>query len=294
MPRNYRRSNFFYYPEHYECNSSTSSSGSTTITDCSSSSSESCHMRLAASHISNTKKCAVLKAISNNSIVNLTQPQIDEIVVYVNNYRSLHQLEPLTWDSTIATYSQNWSNYLLKNNVFQHSGTSIYGENLAYFKGYGTDPVQLIKLAIDMWYDEIKYYDFNNPGFSEKTGHFTALVWKASTTFGMGIAINPDTSMSYITMNLSPPGNVDGQFKENVLPPVSTNTGINKTEVPTPSMTNPINNVPPPPQFDKSILVKAAIVNKLYNIITELNSSKMPNKYIINELNKIIMSISKI
>ena len=27
--------------------------------------------------------------------------------------------------------------------------------------------------AIDMWYNEVKKYDYNNGGFSMSTGHFT-------------------------------------------------------------------------------------------------------------------------
>jgi hypothetical protein len=54
----------------------------------------------------------------------------------------------------------------------------MYGENLAYFKGYDGDPLTFIKWSIDMWYQEVEYYDFNKPGFKDTTGHFTCLVWK--------------------------------------------------------------------------------------------------------------------
>jgi hypothetical protein len=76
----------------------------------------------------------------------------------------------------------------------------------------------LLKKAIDLWYDEITLYDFKNPGFSHATGHFTCLVWKASTHFAMGFSINTATNALDITMNTSPPGNYQGQYQENVLP----------------------------------------------------------------------------
>lgn len=32
-------------------------------------------------------------------------------------------------------------------------------------------------------------YDYNNPGFSSATGHFTQVVWRTSTTVGCGRAL---------------------------------------------------------------------------------------------------------
>ena len=42
--------------------------------------------------------------------------------------------------------------------------------------------------ATDLWYNEINSYDFGSPGYSESTGHFTQVVWKASTKLGIGKA----------------------------------------------------------------------------------------------------------
>jgi len=197
--------------------------------------------------IKNKKKAAVLKATLTQPAI--TEDEIKEITDYINNYRQINQAPPITWDTTIAQFSQSWANYLLKNNLFQHSGTTLYGENLAYFKGYGTDLITLLKQAVDMWYNEIKLYDFNNPVFSEATGHFTALVWKSTTNFGIGFAINPDTTAVDITMNFSPPGNVEGEYTLNVLPAISSVVVPPTTPTPnvvTPS-TVPIVNVPVPP-----------------------------------------------
>jgi Cysteine-rich secretory protein family len=148
----------------------------------------------------------------------LTSDQITEITHYVNAYRAKNQAPPLIWDTTIAQFSQQWSYYLVSNNEFKHSGNNLYGENLAYFQGYGSDLIRLIKKSIDLWYEEIALYDFKNPGFSHATGHFTCLVWKSSTHFGMGFSINTATNAVDITMNTSPPGNYSGKYEENVLP----------------------------------------------------------------------------
>lgn len=164
----------------------------------------------------------------------LTPPQQAEIVAYVNQYRARCQAPPMTYSATAAAFSQTWATQLATTNTFKHSGSALYGENLAYFQGYGTDPMTLIKLSIDEWYNEISSYNFNNPGFSDATGHFTCLVWVASTSFGIGIAINPSTGAADIVLNTSPPGNVLGQFAANVLAPGSTPT---PTPTPTPQPT---------------------------------------------------------
>lgn len=156
----------------------------------------------------------------------LTQDQITIISDYINMYRAKHQSPAIIWDPTISKFSQQWTYYMAYHNLFQHSGTASYGENITYLQGYGKDIVTLIKKSIDSWYNEVSLYDYNNPGFSKGTGHFTCLVWKSSTSFGFGITLNDSKNEAYISMNTFPPGNYSGQFIQNVLPPL-------KQEVPT-------------------------------------------------------------
>ena len=151
-----------------------------------------------------------------------TYAQKIELTNYVNAYRAKHNSPPLLWDDTISAFAQEYSLYLVTNNLFQHSNKEGYGENLAYFQGYPNEMMTLIKKSIDLWYDEIKLYNFNYPGYSASTGHFTCLVWKSTTSFGMGYSYNNDTKVVDITMNTAPPGNIIGQFKENVNPPNGT------------------------------------------------------------------------
>ena len=151
-----------------------------------------------------------------------TYAQKIELTDYVNAYRAKHNSQPLLWDDTISAFAQEYSLYLVTHNLFQHSNKEGYGENLAYFQGYPNEMMTLIKKSIDLWYDEIKLYNFNYPGYSPSTGHFTCLVWKSSTTFGMGYSYNNDTKVVDITMNTAPPGNIIGQFQQNVSPPNGT------------------------------------------------------------------------
>ena len=155
------------------------------------------------------------------------------ITDYINQYRALNDSPPLMWDDQIASFADNWSSYLLKNNGFYHSNNKLYGENLAYFQGYNATPLELIKKSIDLWYAEISMYDFNASQYTSGTGHFTCLVWKASRLHGFGYSYNTTTKEVVISMNTSPPGNIIGQFKENVLPLKNSGVPI-PVPVPTP------------------------------------------------------------
>ena len=67
----------------------------------------------------------------------------------------------------------------------------------------------------EMWYEEVKDYNFGNPGFGTKTGHFTQVVWIGSRQFGIGKA-KSKTGAEYAVGRYSPAGNFVGQFPENV------------------------------------------------------------------------------
>ena len=68
-----------------------------------------------------------------------------------------------------------------------------------------------------MWYDEVAMYNFTQPGFSSATGHFTQVVWKATTKVGCAIVISSKGKVIGVCHYTSS-GNVAGQYKSNVLP----------------------------------------------------------------------------
>ena len=222
----------------------------------------------------------------------LTDEHKMEITEYINQYRKAHQSPNLIWDETISNYSQTWANYLLVNNLFQHSGSQLYGENLAYFKGYGNDTLTLIKLSIDLWYKEIEYYNFSKPGFSSETGHFTCLIWKNSKTFGIGISMLDDTVV--ISLNTSPPGNIVGEFDKNVLPKLSDIPLPTPPVIPVP--TQPIQPPPmqPPPMQPSELVPRNKtmhIVSILYRIIDEIKKPNINKVMVIHYLKNIIKDL---
>jgi hypothetical protein len=124
-----------------------------------------------------------------------------------NVYRTQQNASDLTWNSTLAEFADN---YLTSSNCeFKHSG-GPYGENLAL--GYSN-----VTASIEAWGEERRLYDFSRPGFSEATGHFTQLVWKATSTVGCGRRLCVDQGGSgingwYLVCEYWPRGNVIGAF----------------------------------------------------------------------------------
>ena len=238
--------------------------------------------------------------------LNATDKQI--ITDYVNQYRAMHDAPPLIWDDSIATFADSWSAYLLKNSAFYHSSNKSYGENLSYFQGYTATPIELIKKSIDLWYAEISMYDFNASQYTSGTGHFTCLVWKASRLHGFGYSYNTTTQEVVISMNTSPPGNIIGQFKENVLPlkygtvpvptPVPTPVPIpmpEPTPVPIPTPTPVPIPLPEPmpivlPDYKA---LKRLIIANIYDVINKIQQ-QYPRYSISNTLNDIYNQVSNI
>ncbi|GFR67201.1 Golgi-associated plant pathogenesis-related protein 1 [Elysia marginata] len=105
---------------------------------------------------------------------------------------------------------------MVHSDVTTDSGERL-GENIAtkshtlHVEFKGAEPVKL-------WYDEIKDYDYNSPGFAPETGHFTQVVWKESTQLGMGKAKTPDGKNVYAVGSYRAPGNKFGAYVENVPP----------------------------------------------------------------------------
>ncbi|XP_037025047.1 pathogenesis-related protein 1-like [Bradysia coprophila] len=154
------------------------------------------------------------------------KPPIDPRVVAVNEhnyYRDIHGVPDVaSFSNDINNFAQEWADYLASTDQFYHSSGSGFGENLYKAWGGTNDKETIVANAIKSFYSEIQYYDWNNPGFSSQTGHFTQVVWKASIEIGVGIATYPDANWghrSVVSINYRPPGNYLGQFEQNVLPP---------------------------------------------------------------------------
>jgi uncharacterized protein YkwD len=125
-----------------------------------------------------------------------------------NVVRACHNANPLMFNCEIMKISQDYSQYLATQvGGLQHSGTKFHGEwmgeNLAYMGGSNLNING--ETPTNMWYNEISSYNFNNPGFSSGTGHFTQVVWKNSKEFGIGLYCQ--NNKCFMTGNYYPGGN---------------------------------------------------------------------------------------
>lgn len=117
----------------------------------------------------------------------------------------------MTWSADLAAGAQTWATGCKKdaNGNYAHSSNQLgYGENL-YAWTNGTS-----RMAVNWWYDEIRNYDWNDPiaaykrGLTDSTkavGHFTQVVWKASTKLGCGV--HPCDGYNYFVCRYQDQGN---------------------------------------------------------------------------------------
>jgi pathogenesis-related protein 1 len=114
-------------------------------------------------------------------------------------------LPPVTWSETVALSAQAWANHLRdsQNCGLEHENNTGYGENLAM--GSNLTPLD----AMAMWAGEASNYTYNPVyAWDTETGHFTQLVWRATTEIGCGMASCSQSVV--IACRYSPPGNYIG------------------------------------------------------------------------------------
>ncbi|KAF8543315.1 CAP domain-containing protein [Trichophaea hybrida] len=132
-----------------------------------------------------------------------------------NALRAAHHAPALTWDKTLESSAKSWASGC----VFAHSDQAP-GENLA--AGYQSPQ----DVCYGLGQAERAKYNFNNPGFSHETGHFTQMVWKATKRLGCAeVDCNPlhgaeQTNGRYVVCHYMPRGNIVGgnYFADNVMP----------------------------------------------------------------------------
>ena len=117
---------------------------------------------------------------------------------------------PLQWSPQLAGVAQNWANHLAsaENCDLVHTTGGHYGENL--FAGSGR-AYTAVDAAKD-WYGEIAKFHYGplTDNNWADAGHYTQMVWRNTTSVGMGRATCPG-GWVVIVAEYDPPGNYIGQ-----------------------------------------------------------------------------------
>jgi hypothetical protein len=131
-----------------------------------------------------------------------------ELLAAQNSYRASLGLAPLQWSDRLAASAQGWADHLAAIGRLEHSGS---GQNLAMATAGTRSLTQLVAL----WGSEKAYFvngDFpaiSTRGDWMKVGHYSQMVWRATTEVGCGFARSHGRDV--LVCNYDPPGNVMGE-----------------------------------------------------------------------------------
>ncbi|KAL1451354.1 hypothetical protein WDU94_005740 [Cyamophila willieti] len=140
-----------------------------------------------------------------------------------------HHTTRLGYNELLEEEAQLWADNLRDHNTLEEEPMCPYGENI-YCCRAGKEALsdkEVIKFAINSWYREVDNFEpyfCTEPTITQvmtgkPKGHFTQLVWNQTVTVGIGISRGPDLKV-WVVCKYSPPGNVFGYFRENVMPQV--------------------------------------------------------------------------
>ncbi|RVX67528.1 hypothetical protein B0A52_08881 [Exophiala mesophila] len=154
------------------------------------------------------------------------QAYIDAIVQNHNAHRYNHSAPFLSWSPSLAATARKTAERC----VYQHDTATDgggYGQNIG--AGFDATPAQMRNFVSGNLYNgEVGFYTAygSEPNMDDfrKWGHFTQIVWKATTSVGCytndcsatGLANAAGVLPFFTVCNYSPPGNLVGAFAVNV------------------------------------------------------------------------------
>lgn len=144
----------------------------------------------------------------------LTQQQQQDIVNEHNTaYRTPVGAASITWSASLAQTAQAWADNLANNvHTLQHSGQQGVGENIAA----ASPGSRTVSQMVDQWgaekadFQAGTFPDVAKDGNWQNVGHYTQVIWGATTQVGCGFATDTNGSWDYLVCQYSPQGNVQG------------------------------------------------------------------------------------
>nr|XP_002125560.1 Golgi-associated plant pathogenesis-related protein 1-like [Ciona intestinalis] len=137
-----------------------------------------------------------------------------------NQLRNLHSnTNGVTLNVQLQEEAQAWANKLAADNsgLLHDDNRNGAGENL-YFMNNSLMFSPTGAETTDVWYKEYKNYNFitGQSTNGQPIGHFTQVVWKATTEIGAGIA-SDSHGKYYVCVRYRTAGNTQGQYVDNVM-----------------------------------------------------------------------------
>ena len=148
---------------------------------------------------------------TEDATADLAEP-MQAILAAHDRARAEHCAPPLAWSPELAAVAEAWAAELVDRGCVLEHSRSAHGENLFAATSGARTPADVV----GVWVDERDGYRFVPGGFSMQTGHFTQVVWK--DTQRVGCAMTTCNGLDLWVCNYDPPGNVQGQYREQVLP----------------------------------------------------------------------------
>ncbi|KAM6216427.1 LOW QUALITY PROTEIN: GLIPR1-like protein 2 [Rhynchocyon petersi] len=137
---------------------------------------------------------------------------LEEDVDFINEYVNLHNqlrskafpqgsnLRFMTWDVALSRTARAWgkkcmvkTNGYLEDPFMAHPKYNGIGENI----WIGPENEFTASIAIRSWYEEKKYYNFENNTCRGECSHYLQLVW--DKTYKVGCAVTPCSKIGYIS-----------------------------------------------------------------------------------------------
>ena len=138
----------------------------------------------------------------------------EETLTSHNIHRCRYMVPELEWCDQCADAAKSWGEYLASTGQLFHGGLDgdhKMGQNLALGGKNFT-----VSKAVAAFMEEEKEYDFEQGGYQPGLGHFTQLVWRATTH--VGAAVVQYGNRKLVVCNYHIPGNI-GDFEDNVNSP---------------------------------------------------------------------------
>ena len=150
----------------------------------------------------------------------------------------MHGVENLTLDNELIKLAQDYSavlaykqdKYSIEPSGNKNKNKEKVGENIFTCTSVLNEPCykESSTKPVDEWYNEKAFYNFNDPGFTLNTAHFTQIIWKATSKMGCGASVKTDGVTFKVVCNYYIAGNIvnAAKYKENVLPLAEENSHI--------------------------------------------------------------------